>query len=125
MTWLEIIESSLLGGGGLGVGIFAYLRNKNKNASAVRIAEINKEFKDCKKLKDQVELATERADKAAEKAERLLLQIEAYQMRIASIQQGFAIIYPILQKFVKKDPESLEGLNQLKALIEFNQHLTK
>ena len=125
MTWLEIIESSLLGGGGLGVGIFAYLRHKNKNASAVRIAEINKEFKDCKKLKQEVEQATIRADKAADKAEELLNKIEAYQMRLTSIQQGFAIIYPILQKFVKQDPESMEGLNQLKTLIEFNQHLTK
>lgn len=125
MTWLEIIESGLLGGGGLGVGVFAYLRHKNKNASAVRIAEINKEFKDCKKLKDEVQAASERADKAADKAEQLLNRIEAYQMRLTSIQQGFAIIYPILQKFVKQDPESMEGLNQLKTLIEFNQHLTK
>ena len=122
MTWLEIIESSLLGGGGLGVGVFAYLRNKNKNASAVRIAEINKEFKDCKRLKEEVEKATKKADEAADRAEKLLNQIEAYQIRLVSIQQGFSIIYPILQKFVKKDPESMEGLNQLKTLIEFNQH---
>jgi len=122
MTWLEIIESSLLGGGVLGGGIIAYLKSKDKNSKEVKLAKINQQVSDCEKLKAQVEKATKKADEAADRAEKLLNQIEAYQIRLVSIQQGFSIIYPILQKFVKKDPESMEGLNQLKTLIEFNQH---
>jgi len=122
MTWLEIIESSAIGGGGLAVGIIAYLKSKDKNKKEVKLAKINQQVSDCEKLKAQVEKATKKADEAADRAEKLLNQIEAYQIRLVSIQQGFSIIYPILQKFVKKDPESLEGLNQLKTLIEFNQH---
>jgi hypothetical protein len=122
MTWLEIIESSAIGGGGLAVGIIAYLKSKDKNKKEVKLAKINQQVSDCEKLKAQVEKATKKADEAADRAEKLLNQIEAYQIRLVSIQQGFSIIYPILQKFVKKDPESMEGLNQLKTLIEFNQH---
>jgi hypothetical protein len=122
MTWLEIIESSAIGGGGLAVGIIAYLKSKDKNQKEVKLAKINQQVSDCEKLKAQVEKATKKADEAADRAEKLLNQIEAYQIRLVSIQQGFSIIYPILQKFVKKDPESMEGLNQLKTLIEFNQH---
>ena len=122
MTWLEIIESSAIGGGGLAVGVIAYLKSKDKNKKEVKLAKINQQVSDCEKLKAQVEKATKKADEAADRAEKLLNQIEAYQIRLVSIQQGFSIIYPILQKFVKKDPESMEGLNQLKTLIEFNQH---
>lgn len=122
MTWLEIVESSAIGGGGLAVGIIAYLKSKDKNKKEVKLAKINQQVSDCEKLKAQVEKATKKADEAADRAEKLLNQIEAYQIRLVSIQQGFSIIYPILQKFVKKDPESMEGLNQLKTLIEFNQH---
>ena len=122
MTWLEIIESSAIGGGGLAVGIIAYLKSKDKNSKEIKLAKINQQVSDCEKLKAQVEKATKKADEAADRAEKLLNQIEAYQIRLVSIQQGFSIIYPILQKFVKKDPESMEGLNQLKTLIEFNQH---
>ena len=125
MTWLEIIESSAIGGGGLAVGVIAYLKSKDKNKKEVKLAKINQQVSDCEKLKAQVEKATKKADEAADRAEKLLNQIEAYQIRLVSIQQGFSIIYPILQKFVKKDPESMEGLNQLKTLIEFNQHNTK
>lgn len=122
MTWLEIVESSAIGGGGLAVGVIAYLKSKDKNKKEVKLAKINQQVSDCEKLKAQVEKATKKADEAADRAEKLLNQIEAYQIRLVSIQQGFSIIYPILQKFVKKDPESMEGLNQLKTLIEFNQH---
>ena len=36
MTWLEIIESSAIGGGGLAVGVIAYLKSKDKNKKEVK-----------------------------------------------------------------------------------------
>ena len=71
MTWLEIIESSALGGGGLAVGLIAYFKSKDKNSKEIKLAKINQQVSDCEKLKTQVEKATRKADEASKYSARI------------------------------------------------------